>query len=151
MMNIDMTLFDLATPEYDQCFWDSLRRGGYVPEVLDKGKDTNLGTNELPASDAGRFLSHLKVESLFRRIGTVITLGKGDYKILSKDCDDLAGWYAEGETIPIYDAIRDFTVSGIGSHKLASFVKFDEACGHRRLAHGESDKAFSFSMQQQNR
>jgi len=38
----------------------------------------------------------------------------------------MAGWYAEGESIPVYEGIRDFTSLSLGSHKLASFIKFDE-------------------------
>lgn len=126
MNRLQFHQFDLATPEYDQNFWDALRRRQFDPAYLDKGRMPNTDVWRLPDGDNNKFLSYLKAESLFRRIGTVITLGIGDHKILAKDCDDLADWYAEGEAIPIYDGIRDFTVSGIGSHKLASFVKFDE-------------------------
>ena len=38
----------------------------------------------------------------------------------------MADWYEEGESIPVYEGIRDFTVLSLGSCKLASFIKFDE-------------------------
>ena len=118
--------FELSTPEYDMNFWNAMRRKQHSPSALDKGKIRNDGIFRLPEGDNARFLSYLKEESLFRRIGMVITLAEGDHHILAKDCTDLADWYAEGEAVPVYDGLRDFTVSGIGSHKLVSFVKFDE-------------------------
>ncbi len=120
------TKFDLSTPEYDRAFWNSLRCREYDTAVLNKGKVENNGSYELPASDNSRFLAYLKEESLFRRIATVINVGKGDYSILAKDCNDLADWYAEEEEIPVYEGIQDFTNFSIGSRKLASFIKFDE-------------------------
>lgn len=116
----------ISTPEYDIHFWNALRGRNHNPAFLSKGETSETGIHLLPASDGGKFLTYLKAESLFRRIGTVITVGIGDHKILAKDCKDMAGWYAEGESIPVHDGIRDFTVLGIGSHKLASFIKFDE-------------------------
>ena len=118
--------FDISTLEYERNFWNSLRGKEYNPMIIAKGKIQNSDTYRLPESASGKFETYLKNESLFRRIGTVIRVGVGDHKILAKDCDDIAEWVAEGESIPIYDGIRDFTVNGIDSHKLASFVKFDE-------------------------
>ena len=116
----------ISTPEYDIHFWNALRGRNHNPAFLSKGETSETGIHLLPASDGGKFLTYLKAESLFRRIGTVITVDIGDHKILAKDCKDMAGWYAEGESIPVHEGIRDFTVLGIGSHKLASFIKFDE-------------------------
>ena len=116
----------IRTPEYDLHFWNALRGRNYNPAFLSKGETPETGVHFLPASDGGKFLTYLKAESLFRRIGTVIIVGIGDYNILAKDCKDMAGWYAEGESIPVYEGIRDFTVLGLGSRKLASFIKFDE-------------------------
>ena len=114
------------SPEYDRNFWNALRRKDYNPELLARGKVKGVDTYNLPDSDRRKFAGYLKNESLFRRIGTVINLGVGDHKILAKDCEDIADWIDEGEAIPIYEGIRDFTVNGIDSHKLASLVKFDE-------------------------
>ncbi len=116
----------ISTPEYDLHFWNALRGRNYNPAFLSKGATSETGIHLLPASDGGKFLTYLKAESLFRRIGTVITVGIGDHHILAKDCKDMAGWYDEGESIPVYEGIRDFTVLGLGSRKLASFIKFDE-------------------------
>ena len=116
----------ISTPEYDLHFWNALRSRNYTPAFLSKGATSETGIHLLPASDGGKFLTYLKAESLFRRIGTVITVGIGDHHILAKDCKDMAGWYDEGESIPVYEGIRDFTVLGLGSRKLASFIKFDE-------------------------
>ena len=120
----------ISTPEYDLHFWNALRGRNYNPAFLSKGATSENGMHLLPASDGGKFLNYLKAQSLFRRIGTVITVGIGDHHILAKDCKDMAGWYAEGETIPVYEGIRDFTTLGIGSRKLASFIKFDEEFAH---------------------
>lgn len=116
----------INTPEYDLHFWNALRGRNHNPAFLSKGETSETGIHFLPASDGGKFLNYLKAESLFRRIGTVITVGIGDHHILAKDCKDMAGWYNEGESIPVYEGIRDFTTLGLGSHKLASFIKFDE-------------------------
>lgn len=116
----------INTPEYDLHFWNALRGRNHNPAFLSKGATSETGIHLLPASDGGKFLNYLKAESLFRRIGTVITVGIGDHHILAKDCKDMAGWYDEGESIPVYDGIRDFTVHGLCSHKLAGFIKFDE-------------------------
>lgn len=116
----------ISTPEYDMHFWNALRGGNYNPAFLSKGATSETGIHLLPASDSGKFLNYLKAESLFRRIGTVITVGIGDHHILAKDSKDMAGWYDEGESIPVYEGIRDFTALGLGSRKLASFIKFDE-------------------------
>ena len=116
----------ISTPEYDLHFWNALRGRNYNPAFLSNGATSETGIHLLPASDGGKFLKYLKAESLFRRIGTVITVGVGDHHILAKDCKDMAGWYDEGESIPVYEGIRDFTVLGLGSRKLASFIKFDE-------------------------
>ena len=116
----------ISTPEYDLHFWNALRGRNYNPAFLSKGATSETGIHLLPASDGGKFLTYLKAESLFRRIGTAITVGIGDHHILAKDCKDMAGWYDEGESIPVYEGIRDFSVLGLGSRKLASFIKFDE-------------------------
>lgn len=116
----------INTPEYNLHFWNNLRGRSHNPAVLSKGETSENGIHLLPASDGGKFLNYLKAESLFRRIGTVITIGIGDHHILAKDCKDTAGWYAEGESIPVYEGIRDFTALGLGSRKLAGFIKFDE-------------------------
>ena len=116
----------IRTPEYDRNFWNALRGRNYDPVCLNAGTTSESGMHLLPASDDGKFLSYLKAESLFRRIGTVITVGIGDHTILAKDCKDMAGWYDEGEGVAVYEGIRDFTTLGIGSRKLASFIKFDE-------------------------
>ena len=119
-------LMSIKTPEYDRHFWNAMRGREDDAAFLDKGGAVESGMYMLPSSDGGKFLSYLKAESLFRRIGTVITVSSGDYNILAKNCEDLAGWYADGEDIPVYEGIRDFTVLGIGSHKLAAFIKFDD-------------------------
>ena len=75
----------ISTLEYDMHFWNALRGRNYNPAFLSKGETSENGMHLLPASDGGKFLTYLKAESLFRRIGTVITVGIGDHHILAKE------------------------------------------------------------------
>ena len=116
----------INTTEYDLHFWNALRGRNHNLAFLSKGVTSETKIHLLSASDGGRFLNYLKTESFFRRIGTVSTVGIGDHHILTKDSKAMVGWYEAGERIPAYEGIRDFTVLGLGSLKLTSFIKFDE-------------------------
>lgn len=111
-------------PEYDKAFWDAMKFRPVTDAVLRKGK-TPMGSSKLPDYAADRLSKALAKESMFRKLGTVI-FNQGDHKFWAKDCDDTASWVPEGEAIPIYDGMDDFTPYSIGSHKLAAVIRMDE-------------------------
>lgn len=116
-----------GSPEYDKQFWNAMRgkNGSYAE--LSKGRSTETGTYALPNSTNNKYMSALENESLFRRIGTVIKAYGSGYRIFAKDTNDLAQWVPEGDAIPIYDGIEDFTINTVDNWKLAALVKMDEA------------------------
>lgn len=111
-------------PEYDKAFWDAMKFRPVTDAVLRKGK-TPMSSSKLPDYAADRLLKALAKESMFRKLGTVI-FNQGDHKFWAKDCDDTASWVPEGEAIPIYDGMDDFTPYSIGSHKLAAVIRMDD-------------------------
>ena len=111
-------------PEYDKAFWDAMKFRPVSDAVLRKGK-TPMGSSKLPDYASDKLSKALAKESMFRKMGTVI-FNQGDHKFWAKDCDDTASWVPEGEAIPIYEGMDDFTQYSIGSHKLAAVIRMDE-------------------------
>ena len=116
-----------AGMEYDRAFWNCMRLKNYSPERLDESKATQDGGYEIPYSDVSRFQELLRKEDMMRRICTLVNACGTDYTILAKQCDDISQWIGEGEPIPVYEGMRDFTTLPVGNHKLCGLVKFDEA------------------------
>ena len=112
--------------EYEPRFWNMARCRSGQDDRLSVGYNTVNGTYTLPAAFGKKLEQSLSRESLFRGMATVIRAYGNDYTLYAKDTDDLAQFVEEGGLIPVYDGIDDFTVSKIGSHKLAVFVKLDE-------------------------
>lgn len=112
--------------EYEPRFWNMARCRSGQDDRLSTGYNTTNGTYTLPATFGKKLEQSLSRESLFRGMATVIRAYGSDYTLYAKDTDDLAQFLEEGGLIPVYDGIDDFTVSKIGSHKLAVFVKLDE-------------------------
>lgn len=112
--------------EYEPRFWNMARCRSGQGDHPSTGYNTANGTYALPAAFGKNLERALSQESLFRGMATVIRAYGNDYTLYAKDTDDLAQFVEEGGLIPVYDRIDDFTVSKIGSHKLAVFVKLDE-------------------------
>jgi HK97 family phage major capsid protein len=119
-----------AQPEYDIQFWNSMRGKLGKVDMLTRGCIMETGTYELPAGTANKLMKALEKESIFRNIATVLKAYKSGYRILTKDCKDLAEFVPENGEIPAYDGMEDFNEKSVGSHKLAVFVKFDENFVH---------------------
>ena len=117
--------------EYEPRFWNMARCRSGQDDRLSTGYNTTNGTYTLPATFGKKLEQSLSRESLFRGMATVIHAYGNDYTLYAKDTDDLAQFVEEGGLIPVYDGIDDFTVSKIGSHKLAVFVKLDERHARR--------------------
>lgn len=115
-----------SQPEYDIEFWNLMRNKPVSGKALSKGKDVTTGAYNMPTSSSGKLMNALEKESLFRQIATVHRAYKTAYRIYAKDCKDKAQFVAEGEAIPIYDGLEDFTNLPVDSHKAAAIVKLDE-------------------------
>jgi len=119
-----------GAPEYDKHFWNAMRGNDDSYAELSKGRNIETGTYAMPNTANNKYMAALEKESLFRSIGTVIKAYGSGYRIFAKDSNDLAQWVPEGDTIPIYDGIDDFTINTVDSWKLAALVKMDEAFIH---------------------
>ena len=128
-MNYTERLLYTGSPEYDKHFWNAMRGSESSYAGLSKGS-TETGTYQLPNSASNKYMAALEKESLFRNIGTFIKAYGSGHRVFAKDSTDFAQWVAEGEAIPIYDGIDDFTIKTVDSWKLAAFVKMDAAFVH---------------------
>lgn len=115
-----------GSPEYDIQFWDVARGKAVDKDVLNKGQVPVVGTYKLPANTLGKLAKAIKRESVFRNIATVQKAYRSTYRIVARDCKDMATFVEEGGEIPIYDGMEDFTEKGVNSYKLAAFVRLDE-------------------------
>ena len=119
-------VFYINQSEYEPRFWNMARCRSGQGDHPSMGYNTANGTYALPAAFGKKLEQALSQESLFRGMTTVIRAYGNDCTLYAKDTNDLAQFVEEGGLIPVYDGIDDFTVSKIGSHKLAVFVKLDE-------------------------
>ena len=113
-------------PEYYNAFWDSMRGKDGCTDKLAKGRNTGTGTFAIPFSANDKYNKAIDGQSLFRQIATVFHAYNSNYRIMAKDCNDLAQFVPEGGSIPIYDGVKDFTNYTVETWKLAAFVKLDE-------------------------
>ncbi|MEA4973660.1 MAG: phage major capsid protein [Candidatus Metalachnospira sp.] len=116
--------------EYDKNFWDVMRGNDFCYDGITKGRSIDTGTYAMPATASNKYMEAIGKESLFRQIATAFNAYHSDYRILAKDCNDLAQFVPEGGSIPIYDGLNDFTTYTVETWKLASFVKLDEDFVH---------------------
>ena len=125
-----------SQPDYGRQFWNMMKGGGDVTDVLARGRDTSTGGFRLPFAAQDEYSNAIEKESAFRKYATVINAFSGPTHIFAKDCSDLALWVPENGEIPVYDGMNDFTRYELGLNKLAVFVKFDTDL--------ISDKSFDF-------
>ena len=129
-MNKQRDLIRTIDMEYDSAFWNYMKAKNYQEEHLGTGKISQDGGYEIPYGDVSKLLSLLRDENMMRRICTLVNLCGSEYTIVAKQCDDISKWVKEGETIPIYDGMDDFTPFPVGNHKLCSLVKLNEDFVH---------------------
>lgn len=72
-------------------------------------------------------MAAIKQEGLFRSLATDIQVYDHVYNIKTVEGDDVAVWVPEGGTIPITDGMADFSDIALASHKLAVFLKLEDA------------------------
>ena len=118
-------LSQIETTDYDYHFWNAMRGKPESNTRLQRGRDSSTGTYAMAPVSNNKYVKALEKESLFRSIGTVVKAYNGIYRILAKDCSDMAAWIAEGEEIPLSETINDFTTNPVEGHKLAVLVKTD--------------------------
>lgn len=115
----------IHTTDYKNHFWNALRGREHSAAVFGEGRDIQTGGYVLPTASEGSYDRAIRKESLFRNIATVVRAYGGSERIFAKDCEDLAAWVPEGESIPLANGMEDFTKHSVDSHKLAAFVKLD--------------------------
>ena len=125
-MNIYDEIRSLEYTDYDEHFWNAMRGNDACYNRMTRGLVSGSGTYALAPQTGKQYEKAIAAESLFRQIGTVIHAYGSDYRLYTKDCDDLAQWVPEGGQIPIYEGIQDFIQNKVDSHKLAVLVKMDE-------------------------
>lgn len=113
--------------DYETHFWNAIRGKQGHKEHLVKGIDTATGAFTLTPKGQEKYMNAIKQESLFRSLATDIQVYDHTYNIKTVEGDDVAVWVPEGGTIPITDGMADFSDIALGSHKLAVFLKLEDA------------------------
>ena len=129
-MNIVGNEIYTGQPEYHDAFWNVMRGNDYCIDKLTKGRSSHTDTYSMPVTAANKYTKAIEKESLFRQIGTAVNAFNSNYRILAKDCNDLAQFVPESGQIPLYDGVKDFTQYTVETHKLAVFVKLDDDFVH---------------------
>lgn len=113
--------------EYENHFWNAIRGKQGHKEHLAKGIDTSTGAFTLTPKGQEKYMTAIKQEGLFRSLATDIQVYDHAYNIKTVEGDDVAVWVPEGGVIPITDGMADFSDIALSSHKLAVFLKLEDA------------------------
>ena len=89
-MNITGNEIYTGQPEYHDAFWDVVRGKNYCIDKLAKGRNSQTDSYLMPVTAANKYTKAIEKESLFRQIGTAVNAFNSSYRILAKDCNDLA-------------------------------------------------------------
>ena len=127
MKNYSEMLPHISGSDYETHFWNAARGKQGHTEFLGKGIDHNTGAFTLTSKGQDKYMSAVKKEGLFRSLATDICAYDHPYNIKTANGDDVAVWVPEGGTIPIADGMADFSDIALESHKLAVFLKLEEA------------------------
>ena len=120
-------VFTTVAMEYDSEFWAYMKNKNQELRYLSIGKAKEDEGYKIPDADGNKLQGLLREENAMRRICTIVDAMGSQYTILSKQCEDISSWVSEGEGIPIYEGIKDFSQTAMENHKLCSLVRFDEA------------------------
>jgi len=120
-----------SSTDYNCEFWNAML-GKQISDraALDEGSIATVGSFALPEEALKRFEAAIIEQNVFRQVATVIDLYNGQGRILTKDTDDTASWIPENGEIPISNAMDDFSMKDIASHKLTELVRLDESFVH---------------------
>ena len=113
--------------KYETHFWNAIRGKQGHKEHLVNGIDTATGAFTLTPKGQDKYMAAIKQEGLFRSLATDIQIYDHAYNIKTVEGDDVAVWVPEGGTIPITDGMADFSDIALESHKLAVFLKLEDA------------------------
>lgn len=127
MKNYSEMLPHIEASDYETHFWDAIRGKQVQKEFMSKGMDTNTGAFTLTPKGQNKYMAAVKKESLFRNLASDICAYDYNYRIKTANGEDVAVWVPEGGTIPITDAMADFSDIALASHKLAVFLKLEDA------------------------
>lgn len=115
---------------YETHFWNALRGKADHREFLSKGIESATGAYTLTPKGQDKYMVAIKQESLFRNLATDIRVYDHDYRIKTVNSDDVAVWVPDSGTVPLSDGMNDFSDIVLGSHKLAVFLKLEDALVH---------------------
>lgn len=113
--------------DYETHFWSVMRGNADHKVYLSKGLDSCTGAFTLTSKGQDKYMVAVKQESLFRIFATDIQVYDHSYNIKTINGNDVTVWVPEGGTIPISDGMPDFSDIALGNHKLAVFVKLENA------------------------
>ncbi len=127
MKNYSEMLLHIEGSDYETHFWNAIRGKKGQKELMSKGIDTNTGDFTLTPKGQNKYMAAVKKEGLFCSLATDIRAYDYNYHIKTANGEDVAVWVPEGSTIPITDGIADFSDIALASHKLAVFLKLEDA------------------------
>ena len=117
-------LYATASANYKDAFWKAMRGNSTAYGDLDTVRDRLTGTYLFPAKTASDYATALMEQSLFRRIGTVLTKTAHDSHIWLSDNENLPQWVTDGEAIPTAED-NTFPRRDVYAHKLAILTSLD--------------------------
>lgn len=127
MENYSELLPYIEGSDYENHFWNVIRGKNGHKEHMNKGTDTATGGYTLTPKGQNKYMVAVKREGLFRSLATDIRAYDYNYRIKTANGEDVAIWVPEGGTIPITDGMADFSDIALASHKLAVFLKLEDA------------------------
>ena len=127
MKNYSEMLPHITGSDYETHFWNAMRGKAGHKALLAKGAEPITGAFTLALKGQDKYMATIKQESLFRSLATDICAYDNNYRIKTVSTDDVAVWVPEGGTIPITDSMADFSDIALESHKLAVFLKLEDA------------------------
>lgn len=110
-------------PEYDKQFWNFMKGDNIASNYLRAGRSTATGTYSMPVSANKKYEDAIIKESVIRNIASVFTCYKGSTNIIATDCDDIAKFVPEFESIDIKKVADDFTSINVTCNKLAILLR----------------------------
>lgn len=127
MKNFSEMLPHITGSDYETHFWNAMRGKAGHKDFLAKGAEPITGAFTLAPKGQDKYMAAVKKEGLFRSLATDICAYDNNYRIKTVSTDDVAVWVPEGSTIPITDGMADFSDIALESHKLAVFLKLEDA------------------------
>ncbi len=128
-----MNYFDYNTVttgdrKYKETFWNKMKGYNFDEESLRSGRDS-FGMFLLPDDSMKKYKELKDKEDIFKDAMTRVT-AHNDSRLFLRVADHMAEWIKEGGMIQEVDGEEECAVYGIGSHKLATIIKFSDDFVH---------------------